>query len=155
TATTTTRVTVSEPPIAATAVPVAGFEFTPAADVPVATFTHGNGSDSPGDFRVTGDWGDGVSSAGVVIQAGGTYTVLGSHTYTEDGSYTIRVNISEDSASTTVHTTATMLEELLPDGTRGTLDQRWLSEIYRDLLGRKIDVLGLSNATNALNNGIS
>src|SRR5438876_4766438 len=32
-----------------------------------------------------------------------------------------------------------ILEELLFNGGRGTADQRWLSEVYRDMLGRPID----------------
>jgi hypothetical protein len=48
-----------------------------------------------------------------------------------------------------------MLEELLPDGSRGTPGQRWLAEIYRELLGRGIDPVGLANGTAALDHGVS
>jgi CSLREA domain-containing protein len=37
-----------------------------------------------------------------------------------------------------------VLESLLPDGTRGTPNQRFVSELYHDLLGRPVDPLGLS-----------
>jgi hypothetical protein len=39
----------------------------------------------------------------------------------------------------------TVQEELLPDGTRGTANQRFLSEVYRDLLHRAIDPSGLAS----------
>jgi hypothetical protein len=161
--TASTMVVVTEPTIAATAVAVNGFEFTPltdpapATDTRVATFTHAAGLEPPGDFTATIDWGDGSSSTGTVSLSGTTYTVRATHIYTEEASFPIQVAVSEDTggATATVRTTATTLEQLLPDGTRGTADQRWLGEVYRDLLGRAIDPVGLANATNALNMGVS
>ncbi len=49
----------------------------------------------------------------------------------------------------------TILEELLPDGTRGTADQRFLSEVYRDLLHRQIDQTGLDGWSSLLSAGVS
>jgi uncharacterized repeat protein (TIGR01451 family) len=158
-----TTVVVTEPAINATALAVNGFEFTPlsdpapATDIRVAAFTHAGGLEPPSDFTATIDWGDGSSSTGTVVRVGTTYTVRATHIYTKEATFPVQVTISEDTGGTTatVRTTATTLEELLPDGTRGTANQRWLSEVYRDLLGRAIDPLGLANATNALNMGVS
>jgi uncharacterized repeat protein (TIGR01451 family) len=148
-------IVVAEPPINASPVAISGFEFTALTNTTLATFTHGGGLEPAGDFTVLVDWGDGSTSAGFAARSGMSYAALGSHTYTEEGTYSIRVTITDDSASTTFRTTATMLEELLPDGTRGTPSQRWLSETYRTLLGRKIDPVGLANGTAALVHGTS
>jgi hypothetical protein len=148
-------VVVTEPPIQAAPVAVAGFEFSALTNAAVATFTHGGGLEPVGDFTASIDWGDGTTSAGEVTKPGLTYIVAGSHAYTDEGTYNVSVTIGEESGTVTLHTTTTMLEELLPDGSRGTPDQRWLSETYRTLLGRQIDPVGLANNTNALEGGMS
>jgi uncharacterized repeat protein (TIGR01451 family) len=148
-----TRITVTDPPISAAAIALSGFERTALTNTAVATFIHANGVEPASNFTATIFWGDGTSSAGTVAQTSTNYTVLGTHNYEEEGTYPIQVNIDGDQAIAAVQTTATMLEELLPDGTRGTATQRWLSETYRELLGRKIDSSGLVGWTAALANG--
>src|SRR5205823_4059948 len=77
--------------------------------------------------------------------------VQGTHTYTDESTgdifpnqaYTIRVTIHDDSANATAASSATILEELLPGGVRGTPTQRFVSETYRDLLHRPVDQSGL------------
>jgi hypothetical protein len=135
---------VAEPAIVATGVAVNGNEFLALSNVTVATFTHGANVEAAGDFVVTINWGDGSTSAGAVSLSGGVYTVTGSHTYTDEGAFAISVSIVDDTASATAHSTATMLEQLLPDGTRGTANERFISEVYRDLLHRQVDPVGLA-----------
>jgi uncharacterized protein (TIGR03118 family) len=50
-----------------------------------------------GDFTATIDWGDGSPTTGgtVISTQGGTFLVMGDHTYTEDGTQTIKVTISD------------------------------------------------------------
>ncbi len=69
----------------------------------IATFTDGTlllPCTSPSAYAATIDWGDGTSSAGGVSQASTTllgacnYTVGGSHTYGEAGSYTYDVTVT-------------------------------------------------------------
>jgi uncharacterized repeat protein (TIGR01451 family) len=146
---------VAEPAITPTAVAVNGNEFSQLNNVTVATFTHGNNTEPASDFTATIQWGDGTSSTGTVTLSGGVYTVSGSHMYADEGAFTISVSIDDDTASASVQTTATMLEELLPDGTRGTADQRFISELYRDLLGRPIDAGGLAHWSAMLAGGAS
>jgi len=146
---------VAEGAILGTGVPVSGFEFTRLDNVPVANFTHSNGTDLAGQFTVSIDWGDGATSAGTVSVSGTTYTVLGSHTYQDERTYAIVVTVSDDSASATIGSQAVVQEELLPDGTRGTSDQRFISEVYRDLLGRGVDIGGLAVWTASLAAGES
>ncbi len=69
-------------------------EGQPLTNVPVAVF-HGQ-SNATGTYAATIYWGDGSSSAGTVVNSGGeNYTVLGSHTYSEEGNYTLTVNVSQ------------------------------------------------------------
>ncbi|HUI26664.1 MAG TPA: hypothetical protein VL403_11320, partial [Candidatus Kryptonia bacterium] len=67
-------------------------------NVVVATFTdtytgHPDGS----DFTVNIDWGDGTTTAGTLIGAGGSFTVTGSHTYATAGQFTITTFMGDDS----------------------------------------------------------
>jgi hypothetical protein len=142
---------VSDGAIVATGVAVNGFEFSSPTNVPVATFTHADGMEPAANFSATIDWGDGSSSAGTVSLAGGVYTVSGSHMYTDERNYGVTVQIQDisgedgDGSSATVATTAAILEQLLPDGSQGTANQRFISELYRDLLGRQVDSGGLAS----------
>jgi hypothetical protein len=148
--------TVTEPSISGTtALAVSGFERSTLTNVPVATFTHGNGAEPAGNFTVTINWGDGTSSSGVVTESGTTYTVAGTHTYLDETTFPITVAVSDDTASATVHTSATIREELLPDGTQGTANERFISEVYRDLFHRQVDQAGLTFWNNLLNQGQS
>jgi hypothetical protein len=148
---------VIEPPLNGTGVAVNGFELSPLAAVTVASFTHGDGTEPASEFSATIDWGDGSSSsAGTVTQTGATYTVQGTHTYTDERPFPLTVVIAEATDVTaTVHTSANILEELLPDRTRGTPNQRFISEVYRDLLRRKVDPGGLAYWSGLLDAGTS
>jgi uncharacterized repeat protein (TIGR01451 family) len=136
-------------------VPVNGFEFFPLSNVPVATFSFDSGTHPASDFTAIINWGDNNTSAGTITQSNGTYTVSGSHNYTDERTYPVTVTVNQGTTSTTINTTAAMLEELLPGEVRGTADQRFLSEVYRDMLGRPIDANGLANWSGELAAGIS
>ena len=77
---------------------------------PVATITDPDTNASPSEYSAVIDWGDGSSTtAGTVTGSGGAFTVSGSHPYAEDGSYSVKVTISDNdspangaSASTTM-----------------------------------------------------
>jgi hypothetical protein len=52
---------------------------------------------APGDTHVAEwDWGDGSTSAGAVVEAGGTGTAAGSHAYRAAGSYKVIVSVTDD-----------------------------------------------------------
>jgi Domain of unknown function DUF11/Domain of unknown function (DUF4214) len=131
----TATVTVAEPPILGAGGAVAGFELTPLVNVPVATFSHANGVESPGHFSATINWGDGTTSAGTVVRAGAGYQVLGSHTYTDEGVFALNVSVTDDGVAAVFPGVADIREELLPGGIRGTHGQRGVNEIFRDLFG--------------------
>jgi uncharacterized repeat protein (TIGR01451 family) len=66
------------------------------------TFTDANPVSTVADFTATISWGDATSSAGTVSgPTGGPYTVTGSHTYADEGSYPVTVMVTDDGGSTT------------------------------------------------------
>jgi uncharacterized repeat protein (TIGR01451 family) len=144
--------------IAASGVPFHGYEYSLPTSVTVATFTDGDGSLPAADFIATINWGDGTTSAGSVTfstaGAGETptpqYTVSGAHTYLDEGHFTVQVSIGQTAGtqtsgttSATASATATIHEQLLPNGAIGTPDQNFIQEIYRDLFGRAAETSGL------------
>lgn len=158
TATATSSVTVTEPALSGNAASIIGQERVPLQSniglsagpgpghVIVATFTHGDNTEPASSFTATIDWGDGTTSAGSAfpfLPVVSGYNVFGTHTYLDEGTYQVTVTINDDSASTpvstVVHSTAKISEEPLPGGAPGTPTQRWINEVYRDLLGRPVD----------------
>ena len=66
----------------------------PPPDAPVATVTDPDPASTASEYSATIDWGDGTSSAGTLSgPTGGPFTVTGSHTYIEEGTYTITVHV--------------------------------------------------------------
>jgi PKD repeat protein len=65
------------------------------------SFMDANLGSTAADFTATFSWGDGSSSSGTVTGTAGSYAVSGSHTYQEEGSYTVTVTVVDDGGSTT------------------------------------------------------
>jgi hypothetical protein len=82
-----------------------------------ATFTDANPGDHTADFTATIDWGDGTApTTGTVSYNSVTkvYTIAGSHTYAEEGTYTPTVTVKDNvdvggTSSTTITGTATII----------------------------------------------
>ena len=132
--------------IVASGLPLEGFEFGPPEPIVVTTFTDGDGSMAAGDFSATINWGDGAQSAGSVSLASGAYAVNGSHQYQDEGRYTVSVTVEQiaepsngKASSVTVNSAAVIHEQLLPDGTVGSPQQKYIQEIYRDLFNRQAE----------------
>jgi hypothetical protein len=163
----TTTVNVTEPGLVGTPTPMVFFEGS-ATNRVLATFTHA-GSESATSFTASINWGDGTTTAGTIVLAadGTTFQVFGTHTYADEtrpnaaGQYIptpVQVTISEaeqGGTSIDVQSSATIVETMLPDGTRGTANQRFLSEVYHDLLEREIDTNGLASWGALLDHGVS
>jgi len=63
-------------------------------NVAVASFTDTTSTDLVTDFIATINWGDATSSAGIVSEPStGMFTVSGSHTYAEEGNFTVTVTL--------------------------------------------------------------
>jgi large repetitive protein len=94
-----------------------------AASLTSATFTDANPGDHHGDFTATINWGDnGPTSTGTVSYSGGTYTVSGSHTYAEEGSYPISIAVTDVGGdTTTINGTATVGDAHLTGSSAATL----------------------------------
>jgi len=128
----------------------------------------------------TVNWGDGTSEPAssqvtfaipnMRIPEGGLLTIFGGHTYTEEGTYTVTfqgqisqapLNVfgqqSGPAQVTPISFTDTVVvqEELKPDGTVGTPTERFVQEVYRDLLGRGLDPVGDAIWVGLLNGGAS
>ena len=84
---------------------VTGIEGATTGTIPVATFTDANPNAAASDFTATINWGDGSSTAGTIVaQSGGGFAVDGTHTYADEGKYTVSVTITDvggNTASTT------------------------------------------------------
>jgi hypothetical protein len=94
--------------ITATGTPVSATEGASFSGT-VATFTDPDPNSTAGEYAATIDWGDASSSAGTISgPTGGPFTVSGTHTYTQEGSYTVTVTISDvDTPSNTATATST------------------------------------------------
>jgi len=68
----------------------------PLTNVTVATFTDTNTVNVAGDFTAQIDWGDGTTTTGTVQGSAGSFSIVGSHTYTAAGENTISVAFADD-----------------------------------------------------------
>ena len=66
----------------------------------VATFSDTLTSSPASDFTATINWGDGTTTAGTVAGGSGSFTVSGSHTYGDDGSFSLQVTLADNSPGT-------------------------------------------------------
>jgi hypothetical protein len=152
-------VVVGEPPINVAVLGFRGHEFSPLTNVPVATFTHGEGAEPAGVFAASVDWGDGTTTAGVIVQAGPTYTVFGSHTYGDEGTYTAKVTATEQAEAVvgTASGTVMIATEILPiaDPANPTPSEKYVAEVYSDVLGREVDPAGLAYWSSLIDQGVA
>jgi uncharacterized repeat protein (TIGR01451 family) len=133
--TATATTTVVSPPLAGSGGVLQGAEGAALGTVTVATFAHADGLKPASAFAATIAWGDGTTSLGTVIQAGPTYSVQGRHAYADEGTYTVTVTVSGDGVTAAFASVAPVLA-VLPDGTRGTPEQRFVAEAFGDLFGQ-------------------
>jgi hypothetical protein len=73
----------------------------------VATFTDPTGPQSLGTYSASINWGDGTApSAGTITLSGTTFSVAGTHTYSQQGSFTVTTTITRAGAPIPVSVTA-------------------------------------------------
>ena len=115
-------------PIAASGAAVSAVEGASSTGS-VATFTDPNSGQTASSFTATINWGDGTpatpgtvtGSSGVALGAGGpgSFTAGGTHTYAEEGTYTVKTTITDAITSFTLGTTtstATVTDAALTPG---------------------------------------
>jgi hypothetical protein len=86
----------------------------------VATVTDGDSKDMANEYQATINWGDGATTPGTVSGPdGGPYNVNGSHMYTEEGSYPVKVHVTDTDSSNTADaaSTASVADATLFNGT--------------------------------------
>src|SRR5207237_791150 len=103
----------------------AGFAATEgnlSATVTVATFTDANPGASAADFAgTTITWGDGSpATAATVTLSSGTFSVTGTHTYADEGSYTATASIVDDGGATASATDAATVHDAALTASNGT-----------------------------------
>jgi uncharacterized repeat protein (TIGR01451 family) len=127
-----------------------------------ATFTHASAVEPASAFTATIDWGDGTTSAGTITLSGTTYSVTGSHTYSSGGRHTITTSVRE-SGNSPVQEAGDKIGDDSP-GSKAPEDrdvvrlpeaERFVSQVYLDLLSRPVDPAGLAFWSEQINTGIS
>ena len=75
----------------------------------VAHVRDGDPNDKAAEYRATIDWGNGTpATAGTMTDTGpGAYDVSGTHTYADEGTYTVKVHIADSDSTNTADATST------------------------------------------------
>lgn len=73
----------------------------------VASFIDADTLQPPGNFTATVDWGDGTTSAGTVTGSAGSFSVSGTHTYADEGSFPVQVTVIDIANSLNASSTGT------------------------------------------------
>src|SRR5581483_1953226 len=95
TATTTSTAVINNSNLSVTATNFSAAEYTSFTGS-VGSFTDVDTTKTAADFTATIDWGDGVTSSATVSGGSGSFTLSGPHTYADEGSYTVTLNVAEN-----------------------------------------------------------
>jgi uncharacterized repeat protein (TIGR01451 family) len=105
------------------------------------------GNDPSQTYTASINWGDGTTTtAGVTGVPGNMLSVVGSHAFALPGNMTVTVTVSEPGNSPIAVTSTALI---------GTGNERWLAQVYHDLLQRTIDPSGLAYWESLLDQGVS
>ena len=109
-------IVVADQPVIVETAPITSTEGAAIGNATVATFTDPGGPENLADYSATIAWGDGQTSAGTITYSAGVFSVLGNHTYSDEGSYTVSVAVTHDHlAPVTVTTQANITDAALTD----------------------------------------
>jgi hypothetical protein len=94
------RATIADAALSATGIAsaqgVEGASFT----MQLASFTDADPTGTLTDYSATIDWGDHTSGSATIAAGTGGYTVSGTHAYVEEGSYQVRITITDTGGAT-------------------------------------------------------
>jgi photosystem II stability/assembly factor-like uncharacterized protein len=111
-ATTSSPATVADAPLTASFGVITAVEGAAFSGV-AASFTDADPNGTDADYAATITWGDGQQSDGTIAANGG-FTVSGTHTYAEEGKYSVSVTIKDVGGSTATATSpATVADAML------------------------------------------
>ena len=82
----------------------------------VATFTDTDPASTAAEYAASVDWGDGSTTPGTITGSAGSFSVSGAHTYAEEGTWAVRVTITDTdnpSSSATAHSTVVVADAAL------------------------------------------
>jgi PhoPQ-activated pathogenicity-related protein len=137
--------TVGDAPLVLTPLKVALSARGTALNVLVATFQDLGGVDPATTYGAQISWGDNTPpTAGTVTLANGTYRLTGSHIYTVLGNFPVTVTVTDDGGSTQQANTTTI---------NRSLNERFVTLLYLDLLERIVDDATLATVGNQLDSG--
>jgi uncharacterized repeat protein (TIGR03803 family) len=120
---------------AATIHPTTGAPLLPGQSFTALVATFSDFIGPPNNENTSINWGDGSHSGGQIVSLGnGNYQVLGTHTYSNPGTYTLTVQLWGNGLSSTVHSTAGV--------STLTANQLFVEGLYEDFLGRYPDASG-------------
>jgi hypothetical protein len=122
TQTVTSLATVTDQNVVATGgFTVTAIKGTTSTPQTVATFADPSGAEPTANYSATIDWGDGgPTSQGTITEAGGVFTVQGSHNYQAVGNFTLTVTINHEATTAqVVHSTAGVGGDAVIMGTAG------------------------------------
>jgi hypothetical protein len=113
---------------AATAVPISAVEGTPVT-ANVATVAGLGGADAASEYTATIDWGDGHASSGVLggPDASGNFTVSGTNTYAEQGTYTATVTVAQEGVPVLTVSPIAIVSDAPPNV---AVDQATVTSVY-------------------------
>jgi hypothetical protein len=96
----TSMVSVTDAAVMPSGSTISATESVSTGSVVVATFTDPGGPEALGDYSASIAWGDKQTSAGALSYNSGTgvFSVSGTHTYAEEGSFPVTVTVNHDSA---------------------------------------------------------
>ena len=154
-ASTITSGTVADAALSATGSSVATIEGSTFAG-PVASFTDANPIAALTDFSATINWGDGTAPTAGTIASGGTgFSVIGAHSYAEEGSFSISATITDDGGSSApANSSAAVADAALAAAEpSGGSNVSFVIRTYHDLLGRAPDAAALASFTSQLDSG--
>jgi hypothetical protein len=100
--------------LSASGATIRAVEGKPLSNAVVANFADADENTSASVYWASISWGDGTTSTGTVVAGGGGFAVEGSHTYVEEGSFTVTVQVGDlDAATTSATSTARVADAAL------------------------------------------